>query len=435
LNHNNDTGEIHPVFLFFKNKETENNFRLSSLERDQKQIRFVFVLFIFLYALFGLLDIQLAPEFVGIFFKIRFFIVIPIFLVTLLFSFTKFFFKIHQYLLFLSLLVGGIGIVIMLILLPDNISYYGGLFLVLYSGFFLLRLRFIYAVIASWLIFFAFFMGLYFFGPFEDIAISGGMSLFYFSSILIGTFGSYSIEKYSRKNYIQNIRIEHDKSILEERVLSQTNEIVTAQVVTIFSLAKLVESRDKETGLHVERVGKYCRLITQALPEKLIQETNLNIEEFSNVIEFASALHDIGKVGITDTILNKEEALTEEEFEKIKQHTIIGSETLKNVQNRYPNNKFINMGIEITRWHHERFDGMGYPDRLKGNNIPLSARIMAVADVYDALRSNRPYKGAYSHQKALNIITQESGTHFDPMVVTALIKQEEKIEVYSQEMT
>ncbi len=435
MNHNNDTGEIHPVFLFFKNKETENNFRLSSLERDQKQIRFVFVLFIFLYALFGLLDIQLAPEFVGIFFKIRFFIVIPIFLVTLLFSFTKFFFKIHQYLLFLSLLVGGIGIVIMLILLPDNISYYGGLFLVLYSGFFLLRLRFIYAVIASWLIFFAFFMGLYFFGPFEDIAISGGMSLFYFSSILIGTFGSYSIEKYSRKNYIQNIRIEHDKSILEERVLSQTNEIVTAQVVTIFSLAKLVESRDKETGLHVERVGKYCRLITQALPEKLIQETNLNIEEFSNVIEFASALHDIGKVGITDTILNKEEALTEEEFEKIKQHTIIGSETLKNVQNRYPNNKFINMGIEITRWHHERFDGMGYPDRLKGNNIPLSARIMAVADVYDALRSNRPYKGAYSHQKALNIITQELGTHFDPMVVTALIKQEEKIEVYSQEMT
>ncbi len=97
----------------------------------------------------------------------------------------------------------------------------------------------------------------------------------------------------------------------------------------------------------------------------------MDIEEFSNVIEFASALHDIGKVGIEDTILNKSEALSDDEFEKIKLHTIIGRETLINVQNRYPNNKYINMGIEITRWHHERFDGTGYPDETPWKNHPI----------------------------------------------------------------
>jgi HD-GYP domain-containing protein (c-di-GMP phosphodiesterase class II) len=418
--------------LFFKNKKTEHEFRLSLIERDRKSTQFIFVIFIILYAFFGLLDLQLAPAFVKLFYQIRFFVVIPILLMTIVFSFTKVFPKIYQYLLFLSLVAGGMGIVIMLVTYPENITYYGGLFLVLYSGFFLVRLRFIYAVMAGWIIFTTFVLGMFYYSSLDHMAILVGMSLFYFSSIVIGTFGSYSIEKFSRQTYIQKKRIEHDKSVLEDRVLSQTNEIVTAQIVTIFSLAKLVESRDKETGLHVERVGKYCYLIAEALPEETVNETKMSIEEFCNVIEFASALHDIGKVGIADTILNKEEALSEVEFEKIKQHTIIGSETLINVQNRYPNNKFINMGIEITRWHHERFDGTGYPDELMGNNIPLSARIMAVADVYDALRSNRPYKRAYSHQKALNIITQEAGTHFDPLVVKALLKQEKKIEAFSK---
>jgi len=435
LNNTNDLGEIHPVSLFFKNKETENNFRLSLIENDRIQIRIVFVSFIFLYALFGLLDTQLAPEFVRTFFQIRFFIVIPVLLVTIFITFTKYFFNYYQSLLFLSSLLGGAGIIVMLILLPSNITYYGGLFLIIYSIFFLVPLRFIYAVTAGWLIFIAFIIGLYFWGTFEDITIPVAMSFFYISSILIGTIGSYSIGKYRKKNYIQNIRIAHDKSVLEERVLAQTNEIVTAQVATIFGLAKLVESRDKETGLHVERVGKYCRLIAQALPEILIQETNMDIEEFSIVIEVASALHDIGKVGIEDTILNKTEALSHEEFEKIKRHTIIGHETLINVQSRYPNNKFISMGIEITRWHHERFDGAGYPDGLRGKNIPLSARILAVADVYDALISSRPYKQAYNHQKTLMIINQDSGTHFDPLVLTAFMKQEEKIEAVSKLMT
>ena len=435
MNNRNDIGEIHPILLFFKNNETEHNFRLSLIENDRRQIRIVFVAFIFLYAIFGLLDTQLAPEYIRIFFQIRFFIVIPVLLLTIFLTFTKYFFDFYQFLLFLSSLLGGVGIVVMLILLPTNITYYGGLFLVIYSLFFLVPLRFIYAVITGWLIFIAYIIGLYFFGTFEVITIPLAMSLFYISSILIGTIGSYSIGKYRKKNYIQNIRIAHDKSVLEERVLAQTNEIVTAQVATIFGLAKLVESRDKETGMHVERVGKYCRLIAQALPEQLIRETNMDIEEFSVAIEVASALHDIGKVGIEDTILNKPEALSHDEFEKIKRHTIIGHETLINVQNRYPNNRFISLGIEITRWHHERFDGTGYPDGLRENNIPLSARILAVADVYDALISSRPYKGPYNHQKALDIINQDSGTHFDPLVVTAFMIQREKIEGISSQMT
>jgi hypothetical protein len=131
LNNKNDIGEIHPVLLFFKNSETENNFRLSLIENDRKQIRIVFVSFIFLYALFGLLDTQLAPEFFTTFFQIRFFIVIPVLLVTVFITFTKYFFNFYQYLLFLSSVLAGAGIVVMLILLPTNITYYGGLFLVI----------------------------------------------------------------------------------------------------------------------------------------------------------------------------------------------------------------------------------------------------------------------------------------------------------------
>jgi hypothetical protein len=155
LTNRNEKGEIHPVTLFFKNNVTENNYRSSLIENDRKQIRIVFVSFIFLYALFGLLDTQLAPEYVRTFFQIRFFIVIPVLLVTIFITFTKYFFNFYQHLLFLSSLLGGAGIVVMLILLPTNITYYGGLFLVIYSVFFLVPLRFIYAVITGWLIFIA----------------------------------------------------------------------------------------------------------------------------------------------------------------------------------------------------------------------------------------------------------------------------------------
>ncbi len=142
----------------------------------------------------------------------------------------------------------------------------------------------------------------------------------------------------------------------------------------------------------------------------------------------ASPLHDIGKVGIADTILLKPGKLTPEEFEIMKQHTVIGAQTLEAASERYPRNTFINMGVAIARSHHEKWDGSGYPDGLTGDTIPLEARIMAVADVYDALRSKRCYKDAFTHEKSREIILAGSGKHFDPVLVDAFITLEQEFD-------
>jgi putative two-component system response regulator len=149
-------------------------------------------------------------------------------------------------------------------------------------------------------------------------------------------------------------------------------------------------------------------------------------EIFVAVIKVASILHDIGKVGISDTILNKNGKLDQAEFELMKSHTLIGSDILEKIQKSYPHNEFINMGLDIARSHHERVDGSGYPDGLKGNDIPLSARIMALCDVYDALTTKRPYKEAYPHEKAIELIKAEAGSHFDSVIVDVFLRNHEK---------
>jgi putative two-component system response regulator len=148
-------------------------------------------------------------------------------------------------------------------------------------------------------------------------------------------------------------------------------------------------------------------------------------EAFIDCIKHASPLHDIGKVAIPDSILLNPGKLTAEEFEVMKSHTVIGAENMQTVYNKYADNHFIGMGIEIALYHHERWDGKGYPDGLVGRNIPLSARIMAVADCYDALRSNRCYRKGFDHEKVKEILLEEDGTHFDPEVIKAFLALEE----------
>lgn len=211
------------------------------------------------------------------------------------------------------------------------------------------------------------------------------------------------------------LKAKEDKKELSKQVLS-------SEVITIYALAELAESRDKYTGNHIYRVGKYSKLIAEELDEIVYQSNNLNKNDFVNCIELASVLHDIGKVSIPDSILLNPGPLTKEEFEKMKKHTVYGSETLKNVQKNYPKNTFINMGIKISRSHHERYDGNGYPDGLKGKDIPLSARILSVVDVYDALRSERPYKPSFSHEKSIAIIKAGYGSQFDPEIVDTFFK-------------
>jgi len=219
------------------------------------------------------------------------------------------------------------------------------------------------------------------------------------------------------------VELEKHSQHLEELVQAQVKEISDLQMATIFALAKLAESRDDQTGKHLERVQVFCRLLAARLQEEPRHTTSLSLTYIENIFH-ASPLHDIGKVGIPDHILLKPGRLTPEEFEVMKAHTTLGAQTLEAVRRKYPKNAFVNMGIAIARSHHETWDGSGYPDGLAGQDIPLSARIMAVADVYDALRSKRSYKPALSHAESCEIIRKGAGTHLDPGIVEAFQKQE-----------
>jgi cyclic di-GMP phosphodiesterase len=220
---------------------------------------------------------------------------------------------------------------------------------------------------------------------------------------------------------------------LTEMVHEAVREIADSQMATIFAMSKLAESRDDDTGKHLERTQIYCRLLADRLREESRFRPIID-ERFMENIYCASPLHDIGKVGIPDRILCKPGKLTEEEYEEMKKHTTQGAETLAQVADRYPGNSFINMGVEIARWHHEKWNGNGYPDRLKGEEIPLSALIMAVADVYDALTSERCYKKAFPHEEAVRILRAESGEHFAPYVISAFLDLESEFHQIRIEM-
>jgi len=194
--------------------------------------------------------------------------------------------------------------------------------------------------------------------------------------------------------------------------------------MAIFALAKLAESRDPETGAHLERVRGYCRIIAQHLAETDKFKDVIN-EEYIRLIFQTSPLHDIGKVAIPDCVLLKPGRLTDREFEIMKTHTLRGAETLEAALKQYPNARFLHMARDIALTHHEKFDGSGYPNGLAGENIPLCGRIVALADVYDALSSKRVYKDAFSHDVARGIILEETESHFDPDIVEAFTAHEQ----------
>jgi len=210
---------------------------------------------------------------------------------------------------------------------------------------------------------------------------------------------------------------------LEQRVSEQVTQITAGQLTTIFAMSKLAESKDPETGAHLDRLREYCKLVATHLARVDGYRDQID-EGFIDTIYAASPLHDIGKVGVPDDILLKPGKLTEEEWRVMKTHTTIGAETLRAVDREHPGSAFVRMGIEIAEGHHERWDGSGYPYGVQGISIPLSARILALADVYDALTSVRCYKRAFSHGESRAIILEGRATHFDPGVVDAFLETE-----------
>lgn len=219
---------------------------------------------------------------------------------------------------------------------------------------------------------------------------------------------AFSVERGELLNEIE----EHTKN-LEILVDIRTKEILKTQKTTIFALSKLAETRDPETGDHLERIRNYCVLIAQIIKYSSKKLENILTNQYLRDLFDSSILHDIGKVGIPDGILLKEGFLTTTEFDIMKTHTTIGYMALKSASHDLGEDSFLRMAMDVTLFHHERWDGSGYPTGLREVQIPLSARIVAIADVYDALTSRRPYKEAYSHEKTLEIIKNES-FKFDP---------------------
>ena len=212
---------------------------------------------------------------------------------------------------------------------------------------------------------------------------------------------------------------------IEKKLLDAERLIGASRQAAIFGLARLAECRDDETGAHLSRIRSYARILAQELAQSQEYAPVLT-EEFIEEIGHCAVLHDIGKVGIPDSILQKPGKLTAEEYEVMKQHTVFGAQVLATAAPDRKNPSFLQLGSEIARSHHERWDSGGYPDGLPGSEIPLAARIISLADVYDALTSSRVYKPPFSHEESRSIIIEESGRQFDPNVVKAFLRRDEE---------
>jgi response regulator RpfG family c-di-GMP phosphodiesterase len=235
---------------------------------------------------------------------------------------------------------------------------------------------------------------------------------------------------------LQRSDLLHDLSIhtknLEEIVKKRTEEVISTQKTTIFALSKLAEMRDTDTGEHLERMRNYSLELARLL--KYTGDFPEINKEFLDNIYDSSILHDIGKVGISDSILLKEGPLTKEEFAIMKTHAAIGYNALNAASKELGHNSFLEMSKDIALFHHEQYDGNGYPTHLKGNDIPLSARIVTISDIYDALTIDRSYKKAFSHKKAVSVIKEES-YRFDPRILKVFLENNNEFDRIRQKFS
>ncbi len=214
----------------------------------------------------------------------------------------------------------------------------------------------------------------------------------------------------------RNTFMVNEQIILSKQVQDEILTRSSMQNGVIMHLADIIESRDLETGEHIKRTKEYVSILVNEM-KKMDKYKDVLTDKVSEIIINAAPLHDIGKIAVSDLILCKKGKLTDEEFEKMKIHTVKGGEIIDNILNDLGDKEFLEVAYDIAISHHEKWNGLGYPYGLKEDNIPLSGRIMAIADVYDALTSERCYKKAMPPLKAVDIILKDSGTHFDPSIV------------------
>jgi len=220
-----------------------------------------------------------------------------------------------------------------------------------------------------------------------------------------------------------HLELKRHQDHLEKLVAERTRRLALTQAVTIESLATLAEYRDPETGGHIKRTQNYVKALAVHLKDHQRFRSALN-DKVIDLLYLSAPLHDLGKVGVRDDVLLKPGRLTDEEFEEMKKHTIYGEEALRITEQKLGGDTFLQYAREIAYTHQEKWDGSGYPQGLKGDAIPTPGRLMALADVYDALISKRVYKPPFPHEKAVEIITEGKGKHFDPDIVDAFLELE-----------
>ena len=214
---------------------------------------------------------------------------------------------------------------------------------------------------------------------------------------------------------------------IDEIIRERTAQLVRLQNSIVNTMANIVESRDQNTGGHIERTTYYTKVLLEEMLKRKIYMEEIIFWDVEQIVSSAR-LHDLGKVAISDIILNKPGKLSEEEFKIMKTHALEGTKIIEQMENNADGESFLHNAKLVITYHHERWDGTGYPYGLNGTDIPLLGRIMAVVDVYDALTTERPYKRKFSSEEAYNIITLESGTHFDPKIVDTFVEIKERIE-------
>lgn len=228
------------------------------------------------------------------------------------------------------------------------------------------------------------------------------------------------------KNNLQNDIIKKSDEITE-----QNKKIIYIQEQTIYGMANLIESRDSDTGEHVKRTSLYVELLGKAAKEAGYHKEIIT-DGYIELLKKAAPMHDIGKIAVSDSILKKPGKLTEEEFKKIQNHTIAGEKIIREVLSGIESEDYVKIAADVAVGHHERWDGNGYPYKLKGEEISLEARIMAIADVFDALVSPRCYKDPFSTDEAFEIISLSRGTHFDPVLTDLFIsKKDEVVKIFN----
>ena len=224
---------------------------------------------------------------------------------------------------------------------------------------------------------------------------------------------------------LAQMAVEEQNELLEKRVYERTQEIALIQQATMMSFATLAEFRDMETGAHIKRIKEYTKIIANGLMKN--PKFSLIDKKYVEMLVLSCPLHDIGKVGIPDAILLKNGPLTADEYDSMKKHTLYGKLAIEAVENDMGILPFLHLAKEIAYSHHEKWDGSGYPEGLKGEEIPLSGRIVALADVFDGLVSRRVYKPPFTLATAVDIILEGKGSHFDPEIVDVFMENLEMI--------